>query len=217
MKRIWMCVWMALWLCRWADAAPAMSVHVAVGKVSEVVFPEKVARVVKGGAADSVLVEALDNSVYVLPKTNTPADIFVTGVSGKSYPLNLAIAPEHDVRVEVTGPDLHRVSQEININAMDLMKDVLRGTEPAGATVLKNRQSMTLSDQQIKMTIDVIYDFPHITAYVFKAQNLTDNSVIVPLQQISFPNLLAVTSDQDMLRPKGQEGDTTKVYIVAGK
>ena len=76
---------------------------------------------------------------------------------------------------------------------------------------------MTLSDQQIKMTIDVIYDFPQIAAYVFKAQNLIDNSVIVPLQQISFPNLLAVTSDQDMLKPKGQEGDSTKIYIVAGK
>ena len=217
MKKTGMCVWMVLWLCRLAYAAPAMEVHVAVGKVSEVVFPEKVARVIKGGAADSLLVEALDNSVYVLPKTNTPADIFVTGVSGKSYPLDLVAAGQHDIRVEVAGPLVSRVSREININAMDLMKEVLRGVEPAGATVLKSPYSMTLSDPQIKMTVEVIYDFPHIAAYIFKAQNLTDNSVIVPLQQIFFPNLLAVTCDQDMLKPEGQEGDAAKVYIVAGK
>ncbi|MBI4309627.1 MAG: hypothetical protein HY591_04780 [Candidatus Omnitrophica bacterium] len=218
MKRMITGALVVLWFCPWAYAAPAsMSVHVAVGKVSEVVFPEKVAKVIKGGAADSVLVEVLDNSVYVLPKTNTPADIFVTGVSGKSYPLDLVIAAQHDIRVEVSGQNLRRISREINLNAMDLMKEILRGVEPAGATVLKNSKSMALNGGQIKMTVEVIYDFPHIAAYIFKAQNLSDNSVIVPVQQISFLNLLAVTSDQDMLKPKGEEGDNTKVYIVAGK
>ena len=201
-----------------AHAASPVDVHVAVGKVSEVVFPEKVAKVIKGGAADSVLVETLDNSIYLLPKTNTPADVFVTVVSGVSYPLNLVIAPEHDLRVEVDASSSSgRLSSEVKTNAMDLMKEILLGHKPVGATMVKGGQSVTLQDGQIKLTVEVIYDFPHLAAYIVQAQNLTDNSVIVPVGQMTFPNVLAVTSDQDMLKPKGQEGDAAKVYMIAGK
>jgi hypothetical protein len=200
-----------------AQAAIPMEVHVSVGKVSEVAFSEKIAKVIKGGAPDSILVEVLDNSVYLLPKTNTPADVFITGVSGESYPLKLRISAEHDVRVQVKGSSVHRLSHDVKTDAMDLIKDILRGQEPAGATVLKGGQFMSLSEGQIKMSVETIYDFPHMAAYIFKAHNLMDNSVIIPIEQMSFPNLLAVSSDQDMLKPKGQEGDTSKVYIIAGK
>ena len=205
------------WSCHASHAANPMNVRVAVGKVSEVVFPEKVAKVIKGGAIDSVLVEVLDTSVYVLPKSNAPSDIFVTGISGESYPLNLIISPEHDLRVEIKGSSAHRISQDTKTDAIDLIKEVLLGREPAGATVLKSGQSMILNAGQIEMSVETIYDFPHVAAYVFKAQNLINNSVIVPIEQLSFPNLLAVASDQDMLNPQGQEGSSTKVYVIAGK
>ena len=103
------------------------------------------------------------------------------------------------------------------MDAMDLMKDILRGVEPAGATILKGGSGLSLKDSEISLVPERIYDFPHMTAYIFKAQNLIGNSVIVPIEQISFPNLLAVTTDQDMLSPKGQEGDNTRVYLIAGK
>ena len=200
-----------------AYAAAAVKVHVAVGKVSEVVLPEKAAKIIKGGEADSVLVEVLDNSVYLLPKSNAPADVFVTCVSGESYPLNLVIAPQHDVRVQVNGPSVRSFSGEPKTNMMDLMKELLLGREPAGATVSKEGQAMIFDNGQIELTLDIMYDFPHLTAYILKAQNLIDNGVIVPLQQMSFLNLLAVASDRDMLNPKGQEGDMTKIYVITGK
>ena len=198
-------------------AASPIDVHVSLGKVSEVVFPEKVAKVIKGGVGDSVLVEVLDNTVYLLPKTDAPADVFVTGVSAQSYPLNLVVSPQHDIRVEVNGQSARRISQDIKQGALDLMKAILLGHEPAGATVLKGGQSVILSNQDIKFTVNMIYDFPHLAAYVFKAKNLTDNSVVVPVEQVSFPHLLAITADEDVLRPQGQEGDTTQVYLVAEK
>lgn len=200
-----------------AHAFPSTDVHVTAGKVSEVVLPEKVAKVIKGGAADSVLVEVLDDSVYIMPKSNAPADVFVTGVSGESYPLNLLISPQHDVRVQIKGPSVQKSSREARVEVMDVMKEMLLGHEPAGATLLKTVKTLAFDSQQIKLSVDQAYDLPHIAVYVLKAQNLIDNSVIIPLQQISFPHLLAAASDEDMLQPKGREGDTTKVYIIASK
>ena len=193
------------------------AVRVAVGKVSEVVFPEKVAKVIKGGVPDSVLVEVLDQSVYVMPRSNTPADIFVTGVSGRSYPLNLSIAPQHDIRVEMGGSSVLSHPAESANGAMDVMKDILAGHEPAGAAALKGGGTVLFKDSQIQLSVRSGYDLPALTGYVLEARNLTDNSVIVPVEQMAFPHLLAAASDRDMLAPKGQEGDHTMVYAVVGK
>ena len=200
-----------------ARAAAPIGVRVAVGKVTEVEFPEKVAKVVKGGAADSVLVEVLENSVYLLPKAGHPQDIFVAGISGESYPLNLVIAPEHDVRLQVNGSDVRRVAQENKMPALDLMKHMLRGEEPPGATVVKSGQKTAYKNDQINLSLEVMYEFPNLAGYVLTARNLTDNSVVIPLEQMSFPGLLAATLDQDILKPKGQRGDSAKVYLVVGK
>lgn len=206
--------------CLWASsvlAVEAQVVKVSVGKVSEAAFPEKVAKVIKGGAADTLLVEVLGNSVYLLPKTNTPADIFVTGISGRSYPLSLQIADTHDVRVDVQGDQSRHVMQDVPADAMALMKEVLLGHEPAGATVLTSPKTTMMADRQIKLRVDKVYDFPKMSAYILKAENMIDRQVILPLQQFSFPHLLAAASDADILKPQGQQGDNTNVYIIAGK
>ena len=194
-------------------------VHVAVGKVTEIVFPEKVAKIIKGGAPDSVLVEVLDQSVYVMPKSNTPADIFVTSVSGHSHPLNLVIAPRHDVKIDLGGSStVDHISGNSGNEAMNVMKDILIGQEPAGSTVLKgDRGTVLFKDSQIQLSVHTGYDLPTLTAYVLEARNLTGNSVIVPIEQMTFPRLLAASSDRDMIAPKGQEGDHAMVYLVVGK
>ena len=197
---------------------PSTTVHVSVGKVSEVFFPEKIAKIVKGGASDSVLVEVLDQSLYLLPKSNTPADIFVTTVSGHSYPLTLTIPPRHDIKVEIGGGSISSISPNAGSNVMDVMKDILSGHEPPGSTALKvNRADILFKDSKIQLHVRSGYDLPALTAYILEAQNLTDNSVIVPIEQVTFPRLLAITSDRDMIAPKGREGDSTAVYLVVGK
>lgn len=203
-------------LSMYVQAAPAVDVRVSLGKVSEIDLPEKVAKVVKGGASDSVLVEVLDNVVYVLPKTNSPAGIFVTGVSGASYPLNLIVAAEHDIRVQV-GPSIKRTSQEIKQDTLKLMREMLLGQEPPGATVLKGDKSIQLKDERIQFTVEKVYDFPNVAAYILKARNLMDQETPMPIERISFPFLFAIAADEDILKPKGQQGDATKVYMVTGK
>ncbi len=201
------------------DQGKPTSIQVEVGKVTEVVFPMKVVKVVKGGSLDSVLVEVLDNSVYLLPKTDDPSDIFVTTTSGSSYPLNLHINKEHDIKVQI-GSFNHSPSGSASgayLDVMDLMKDLLLQKEPAGATALPGGSQVLLANRQIQLRVDKAYELVDWKAYVLTAQNLMNNAVIIPVEQMSLPNLLAVSSDQDMLAAKGQQGDTTRVYVIVSK
>ncbi len=198
-------------------AAEATTVHVSVGKVSEVSFPENIAKVVKGGAADSILVEAMDSALYILPKTDTPSDIFVTGVSGRSYPLNLKVSGAHDLNVVIGGGKTAAKGYQGGINVMDVMKDVLLGHEPAGATVLKIDRKITLKDDPIELRFVAAYDFPIMSVYIIKARNLSDNIAIVPTEKIMFKGLSAITSQSDTLNPTGTDGDQTTMYMIVNK
>ena len=211
---------MTLLICLvcWANiamAAQATLVHVSIGKVSQVSFPENIAKVVKGGAPDSVLVEAMDNMLYILPKINTPADLFVTGISGTSYPLNLKISQNHDLDVVVGTGKANSFKGSFNV--MDLMKDVLLGNEPVGSTTIKVNRTIKMKDVPLELNIKTAYDFPTVTVYVLTARNLINNMVVVPVEQITLGKTLAIASQADTLTPNGQEGDQTNIYLITAK
>lgn len=203
------------------DVGKVSDIQVEVGKVTEIIFPDKVAKVVKGGSQDSVLVEVLDNSVYLLPKTDNLSDIFVTTITGNSYPLNFHVGSHHDIKVQVENAR-HQESGAFAeagsySSVMDLMKDLLLDREPSGATVLPTKSQFLLSDKKLQLKVERNYELAGWRAYVLTAKNLMNNAVIIPLEQISLPNLLAISSDRDMLAARGQEGDTTKVYLITGQ
>lgn len=201
------------------DEGKTLEINVQVGKVTELVFPSKIAKVVKGGQPDSVLVEVLDSSLYLLPKTDTPPNVFVTTISGSSYPLNLHIASEHDIKVQV-GPIRHNsteTSSGMYTDVMDLMKDLMLGKEPMGSSSLPIAGEKLLANDQIQLQVNKAYELMDWKAFVLIAKNLSHDAVIIPIEQMTLPNLLAVSSTQDMLKSKGQEGDTARVYLIVGK
>ncbi|MBF0490643.1 MAG: type-F conjugative transfer system secretin TraK [Candidatus Omnitrophica bacterium] len=201
------------------DEGRPVEIKVEIGKVSEVAFPEKVSKVVKGGAPDSVLVEVLDHSVYLLPKTNPPADIFVTTTAGISYPLSLRISKERDIKVQVGV--FHSGSPGSSSwgygDVMDVMRDLLLKKEPAMATVLPQKGEVFLSNGQIRLTVDKAYELGRWKAYVLTARNQIKNAVIIPVQQITMPHLLAISTERDLLSARGREGDKAQVYIIIGQ
>jgi hypothetical protein len=198
------------------DEGKPTDINVEVGKVTEVVFPQKVVKVIKGGQPDSILVEVLDNSVYLLPKTEKPADIFVTTSSGNSYPLTLHLSLERDIKIQIASKGSNS-SRNVYTDVMDLMKDLLLHKEPSMATVLPQEGKVFLTNQEIEITVDKAYELGEWKAYVFTARNLIHNAVIVPIEQLALPNLLAVSADQDMLLAKGEQGDRVKVYMITGQ
>jgi len=192
-----------------------VTVKVEIGKVTEVVLPGKIVKVIKGGQPDSVLVEVLDHSIYLLPKTDTPAEIFVSVHTGESYPLILQLSQERDIKVQVGSPDHQEFSTRTTYHdVMDLMKDLLLEKEPLMSTVLPHEGQIFLQDQHIQATVSQAYEVGDWRAYVLTAKNLTDQPVIVPVQQISAPNLLAVSSTRDMLSARGEANDSTKIYLI---
>ncbi len=199
------------------DGRP-LDIPVAAGKVTEVVFPDQVAKIVKGGGADSILVEVLDYSVFILPKNEHPADIFVTSVKGESYPLNFVMGQGHEAKVKIAYAfDPHRPSGENRSDAMGLMKLLMKGRVPAGATVLQGNENLLIAQGQIQLTLNTVFDLPKLNGLILTARNLTDNTVVVPLQAIAYPRLLAITSDADTLAPKGGEGEVSRIYMVTEK
>jgi hypothetical protein len=193
-----------------------VDIKVEIGKVTEVVFPEKIMKVIKGGQPDSVLVEVLDNSIYLLPKTDTPAGIFVTISSGVSYPLTLQMSQEHDIKVQIGSSNQKEegVTRGMYSDVMDLMKDLLLEREPSMSTTLPHQGEVFLSDQHIKVTVNQAYEVGDWRAYVLTARNLINQTVIVPVEQMSLPNLLAVSAERDILAAAGQANDSAKVYVI---
>lgn len=216
MKLMWM-VLLITFIPSCSFATEVTTVHVQVGKVSEVFFPENIAKVIKGGTADSILVEAMESSLYILPKTDKPPEVFVTGVSGQSYPLSLQISQEHDLKVEVGKARLKRSSYAGNLNVMDLMKEVLLGHVPAGATTIKLDQILELKHTPIQLKFFEAYDLPTIRVYVASAINRSPDLVVLPIESITIKGLKAITSTADTLNPTGSDGDKATVYLVVIK
>ena len=194
-------------------------IRVGMGKVSEIIFPQNIAKVIKGGAADSIMVEAIDRSLYVMPKAQPLSDIFVTTVSGDSYPLNLVVSANPDISFEINtavGKDTAQTAHHGNV--MAVMKDVLMGRPPTDGMLLKSAQGQEFfRNGQIQMTVQLAYDLPDLTAYVLEARNVTGQDAVVPIEQMNVPRLLAVASDCDRIAPQGQLEDKTSVYMVVGK
>ncbi len=199
------------------DGRP-LNISVASGKITEVIFPQKVAKIVKGGGADSVLIEVMDDSVFILPKNDNPADIFVTSVKGESYPLNLIMGNTHESKVKVLYAfDPSRSSNENRGDVMDLMKLLIQGRVPAGATVLQAQEQRLLSQGKIRLTLDTVFELPTLNGLVLTAENLTDSAAIVPIQDIAYPHLLAISADADTLVERSQQGSRTRIYMVVEK
>ncbi len=200
------------------DEGRPADINVEIGKVTEVTFSDKVIKVIKGGKPDSVLVEVLDASVYLLPKTSVLPDIFVTTASGSSYPLSLHISKDRDIKIQI-GSSKYKSSnvyKSVYSDVMDLMRDLMLQREPVMATVLPQVGQVLLANKEIQLTVDKAYELGDWRAYILTANNLINSAVIIPVEQISLPNLLAISTDQDMLFAHGQQGDSTKVYMITG-
>lgn len=200
-----------------AYASTETLVNVTIGKVSQVSFPLNIAKVIKGGSADSILVEALDRDLYIMPKSDSPANIFVTDVAGASYALNLQIAKVHDVSVLINQDKIRSRSNYAVNNMMLIMKEMLLGHELVGADQIKLNYVIQLKNSPISLEFLYAYEYPSLTAYIIQAKNLANKMTVVPVEHLSLGRVLGIASDTDTLMPKGQEGDHTNIYMIKAK
>lgn len=195
------------------DGRP-LEVNVAVGRVTELVFPKKVARIVKGGLTDSILVEVMENSVLLLPKNDNPPDVFVTNTSGSSYPLHLVISADYQAKLRVKEAFTDDLTGKNNKSVLDLMKIMMQGRVPIQATVISSNEVRTIANGSIELKLNTTFELPRMKGLMLTATNLTDNTLILPIQSLASQGLLAIASEQDTLEAKGKIGSKTKVLMV---
>jgi hypothetical protein len=193
----------------------AIMVNVAIGRITEVIMPEKIAKVIKGGNADSILVEVLNNSIFLLPKTSDIPDIFVVTINGQNIPLHLFINQEFNERLEIqftfSRTNQHMIPQQ---SALELMKVMMQNKVPPGAEIQTKNQELKLFNDQLKLTLKTVFDLGAMQGLIFNAENLTNNMLIIPLEQLSYPGLIMIAAQKDSLEKRASKLDSTLMYMV---
>ncbi len=193
-----------------------LNIKVGVSKLTTITFPKKVAQLVKSGDPESILVENRGYSVFVTPKNIPVAQLIVVTEDGEKYPLNFIYEDTVDDMVSISMQSVCEERQDKNLT-IALMKELFIGRVPAGATVINKRKVIHLKDQHLKLVFEKTYELPQSKVYLVTAQNMIKQAVVVPVQQIVYPNLLAIASDREVLFPKGEEGSQTKLYMIVRK
>ena len=101
-------------------------------------------------------------------------------------------------------------------STIGLIRQLAMNHVPKGSTE-KHANLVVFNNGQIKLHLITVYELPQVLCYVMVAENLLNQSIIVPVQQVGFPRLLAVSSEKDLLTAKGTDGAMSKVFMVVGR
>ena len=197
----------------------------AADMVMEVEFPSNIANVTKSIPTALLQVETLGNRMFLLARENFESQVYVVTQDNLSYCLHLVVAEAKDVpsHVKIKKPfeSASEPRNRTNLNTIKLMKALITGEGLSNAALSKAKNDEIFNDGSIRITIDRIYEFPSgVKAIVLTVENLRFNPVVVPIEHIQFPGLLAVSIESQMLEAashlayKKAAGVTTKAYMI---
>lgn len=216
--------------CSSASAAEssedAILLSLSVGMITEAEFPEQIANVTKSVPSASLQIETLGNRMFLLALGKIDTNIYVVTRDNVSYCLHLLMdefqAPN---RIKINRrPEIVNEEQDTAaVNTIELMKALLSGRVPQGSASLKLQPQEIFNNGKFRIAIDEIYELPgNVKAFVLTFENLTNKPVVVPVEHIEFPGLLAISVDSQLLeaRPhssnkKGSSGYASKAYMIA--
>jgi len=130
---------------------------------------------------------------------------------------------EAPTRVEIRKPAEVKndpKSKEI-VNTIELMKALMRGEQPSGSVSSKLHHQEIFNNDKFRIVADEVYELQGgAKAFVLTFENLGSKPVVVPVEHIELPGLLAISVDSQMLeaRPrdtaKKPSGFSTKAYMI---
>ena len=187
-------------------------VKAAVGKAVKIEMEAGVADLVRSGDPMSIKVEHTSGHLFVTPLSLTPAELTVIDTRGHSHHIRYVFGDGVDDKVVVCdNPDAGGAAAQED-GAMALMRDLIRGRVSERATEQRSEVVM-LDNGRVRVQGVVIHELPRMRGYTAVVENLTRAPLVVPVQQITFPGLVAVASQKDMLAP----GESCALYMVAGR
>ena len=207
-----------------SDYSDEITLRLKSGMITEAEFPEKIANVTKSVASEALQIETLGNRIFLLPRENLESQVYVVTQDNVSYCLHLIMdeagAP---TRIKIEKPHSQTNEEQANVtaNTVELMKALLTGRQPPGSVSSKLHPQDIFNNAKLRIIINEVYELQGgAKAFVLTFENLGDKPVVVPIEHIELPGLLAISVDSSILeaRPhdtnKKPSGYTTKAYMI---
>ena len=187
-----------------------------IGKTNELYFESGIASLVRSGSKETLTVEQMANHLFVTPLTENPADLIIIDLQGQSFKLHFVFGKGYDDKIVVKAAVQKSDTEAGDNSTIGLIRELVMDRTPKGSTE-KRTDTVVFDNGQLRLHLITVYELPQVLCYVMVVENLLNQSIIVPVQQIGFPRLLAVSSEKDLLTAKGTDGAMAKVYMVVGR
>ncbi len=192
-------------------------------KITEVEFPANIANVTKNISSDSLQVETLENRMFLLARTTFDSQIYVITEDNISYCLHLIMdGTQAPVRVKITKPqETKKEEDKKTINTVELMKTLINGGAFQNVASLKLNSREIFNNHDLRITADEVYELGNgIKAFILTFENLTYKPVVVPIEHMELPGLLAISIESQTLEAspfgtnKKKSSYITKAYMI---
>ena len=187
-----------------------------VGHANELYFEGGISSLVRSGVKQTLQVEQMNDHLFVTPLSESPADLIILDLQGQSYKLHFVFGKGYDDKIVVKAAQVKQQEGSGDNSTIGLIRELVLNRIPKGSTE-KKADAVVFDNGQLRLYLVKVYELPKVLAYVMVCENLLDRSIIVPVQQVNFPHLLAVSSEKDLLTAKGTDGAMTKVFMVVGR
>jgi len=206
------------------DYSDEISLRLKAGMITEAEFPEKIANVTKSVSSEALQIETLGNRIFLLPRENLDTQVYVVTQDNVSYCLHLIMdeiqAPTR-IKINRRPEKLNEEQGKDAANTVELMKALLTGRQPTGAVSSKLHPQEIFNDGKFRIVIDEAFEFSNnVKAFILTFENLSPKPLVVPIEHIEFPGLLAISVDSQILeaRPHNTNekpsGFTAKAYMI---
>jgi len=202
----------------------AISLKLKAGVVTEAEFPANIANVAKSVPSQLLQIETLGNRMFLVAKENFDSPIYVVTQDNFSYQLHLTVTEDEAQNyVKIKKPDEGTKSEQNKemLNTIKLMKAFINGGGFQNIASSKSSKQEIFNDGVIRIVIDEIYEFSRgVKAIALIFENLTSRPIVVPIEHIELPGLLAISIESQILeaRPQGINKKNppfrTKAYMI---
>ncbi|MBF0485816.1 MAG: hypothetical protein HQL16_04805 [Candidatus Omnitrophica bacterium] len=197
------------------EGGSTLNIFGTVGRATEIFFEDGISNLVRSGDPATLKVEHISGHLFVTPLSTTPADLTIIDTRGRSSRLSMVFDKSFDDKIVVSAAADSGDEKQGESGVSSIIKDLVLGRTPKGATE-KHSNSVVFDNGQFRLHLSTIYEMPHFLGYVIIAENLLNRSVLVPVEEITFPGLVAVSSEKDLLGAQGSSENVSlsKIFMV---
>jgi len=204
---------------RASDYNDEIPLRLKVGMITEAEFPEKVANVTKSVSSEALQIETLGNRIFLLPRENFDSQLYVITQDNVSYCLHLIMdetqAPTR-IKIEKHHSQVNEEQGKDTANTVELMKALLTGKQPTGAVNSKLHPQEIFNNGKFRIIINEAYEFSNnVKAFVLTFENLSSKPLVVPIEHIELPGLLAISVDSQILEARPHNANKKALAYIA--